>query len=101
MDAERSGDGITKELCKKTFCGDGCSKELRNRRIRKEQDRSITKEIGSGERVIKKTTGEVNEVRAMPGWERVRVQIDSSAVDTVGPKEFARALVAKQTEMST
>ncbi len=28
-DAERSGDSITKELSKKRFCGDGCSKVLR------------------------------------------------------------------------
>ena len=58
------------------------------------------KEIGSVERVIKKTKGDVNEVRATPGWERVRVQIDSGAVDTVGPKEIARAFEMKETEMS-
>jgi hypothetical protein len=32
--------------------------------------------------------------------ERVRVQIDSGAIDTVGPKEFARACEMKETEMS-
>ena len=52
--------------------------------------RSRVKEISSVERVIQKAKGEVNEVRATPGWERVRVQIDSGAIDTVGPKEMAR-----------
>ncbi len=47
------------------------------------------KEIGSVERVIQKTKGEVNEARATPGWERVRIQIDSGAIDTVGPKDIA------------
>ncbi len=42
----------------------------------------------------------MNEVRATPGWERVRVQIDSGAIDTVGPKEKAKALDVKETEMS-
>ena len=31
------------------------------------------KEIGSVERVIPKTKGEVNEVRATPGWERKKL----------------------------
>ncbi len=33
----------------------------------------------------------------MPGWERVRAQIDSEAVDTVGPKDLVRALELKET----
>ena len=37
-------------------------------------------------------TGEVNEVRGAPGWERVRVPIDSGAIDTMGPTEVAKAL---------
>ncbi len=48
----------------------------------------------------KQTKGEVNEVRATPGWERVRVQIDSGAIDAVGPKEIAKAFEMKETEMS-
>ncbi len=35
-----------------------------------------------------------------PGWERVGVQIDSGAIDTVGPKEIANAFEMKETEMS-
>ena len=42
----------------------------------------------------------MNEVRATPGCERVRVQIDSGAIDTVGPKEIAKAFEVKETEMS-
>ncbi len=57
-------------------------------------------EIGRVERVIKNTKGEVNEVRAMPGWERARVQVDAGAIDAVGPKEIARAHEMKETEMS-
>ncbi len=49
------------------------------------------KEVGSVERVIHKTKGEVNEARATPGWERVRAQIDSGAIDTVGPEDIAGA----------
>ncbi len=48
--------------------------------------------ISSVERVGKSSKGDVSEIRATPGWERVGVQIDSGAVDTVGPKEFSRAL---------
>jgi hypothetical protein len=51
-------------------------------------------------RVIKKGEGEVNEVRVLPGWERLRVQIDSGAVDRVGPSEVAKALEPQETEMS-
>ncbi len=57
------------------------------------------KEIGSAERVIKKTKGEVNEVRATPGCERVREQIDSKTIDTVVPKQIARAFDMKETAM--
>ncbi len=58
------------------------------------------KEISSVERVTQKANGEVNEVRATSGWERARVQIDSGAIDTVGPQEMARAFEMKETEMS-
>ncbi len=52
------------------------------------------------ERVVQKTDREVNEVRATPGWERVRIQVDSGAIDTVGPKEIAGAFKMRETEMS-
>ena len=42
----------------------------------------------------------VNEIRAMPRWESVRVQIDSGAIDTVGPKEIAKAFGMKETVLS-
>ncbi len=58
------------------------------------------REIGSVERVIQKTKGEGNEVRATPGWEGVRIQIDSGAIDTVGPKGIAGAFEMRETEMS-
>ncbi len=51
-------------------------------------------------RVVQKAKGEVSEVRATPGWERVRVQTDSGAIDTVGPSEVAKAFEMKETEMS-
>ncbi len=38
-----------------------------------------------------------NEVRETPAWERVRIQIYSGAVDTVGPKEIAKAFEMKET----
>ncbi len=50
------------------------------------------------ERVVRGSSGDVNEVT--PGWERVRVQIDSGANDAVGPKEVARAFELKETVMS-
>ncbi len=44
--------------------------------------------------------GEVNEIRATPGWERGRVQIDTGAIDAVGPKEIVQAFEMKETIMS-
>ncbi len=43
--------------------------------------------------------GEVNEVRETPGWERIRFQIDSVAIDTVDPEEIAIAFEMKETAM--
>ncbi len=51
------------------------------------------------ERIVKKTNEKGYEVRATPGWERVRVQIASGAIDAVGPKEIAKAFEMKETEM--
>ncbi len=52
------------------------------------------------ERVIQKTKREANEARATPGWERVRIQGDSGAIDTVGPKDISGAFKMRKTEMS-
>ncbi len=42
----------------------------------------------------------MNEIRATPGWERARAQIDAGAVDTVGPEETPQAFEMKETMMS-
>ena len=57
-------------------------------------------EIGSVEKDTKDKRGEVNEVKATPGWEKVRIQVDSGAIDTVGPKSMAGAFRMRETEMS-
>ena len=98
--SKSTGDRMKRELSKKRFCGSGCSKKSCSHQGCEERIRSGLKEVSSVERVIQKTKGEVNEVRATPGWERVRVQIDSGAIDTVGPKEIAGAFKMRQTEMS-
>ncbi len=74
--------------------------KLGDHRICKERVRSSAQEISSVETVaLKKTKGGVKEVRATPGWEpgweRVRVQIDSGAMDTAGPKDTAKAFEMK------
>ncbi len=58
------------------------------------------KEIVSVEKVAKDMKGDVNEARATPGWEKGRIQVDSGAIDTVGPKYMAGAFKMKETEMS-
>ena len=107
VEAEKLGDSIKEELSKSKeehsknkFCGSGCVKKACNHQSCREKVRSSMKEIGSVERVIQKTEGEVNEVRATPGWERVRIQVDSGAIDTVGPKDIAGAFKMRETEMS-
>ena len=107
MEAEKSGDSSKEELpkskeeqSKTKFCGSGCVKKACNHQGCGEKVRSSMKEIGSVERVIQKTKREVNEVRATPGWERVRIQVDSGAIDTVGPKDIAGAFKMRETEMS-
>ncbi len=47
--------------------------------------------IHSVERDARINRGEINEVRETPEWESIRVQIDLGALDTVGPKEIAKA----------
>ncbi len=80
---------------------------MHNRWICKENIRSCTgvvskssgDETGSVERAIKKSKGEVSEVRALPGREMTTVHIDSGAVDAAGPKEIAKALEMRQTDV--
>jgi hypothetical protein len=52
------------------------------------------------EKASKDKKGEVNEVRATPGWEKIRIQVDSRAIDTVGPMSMAGAFKMRETEMS-
>ena len=52
--------------------------------------------IGCVDRICR----EVNAVASTPGWERIRVQVDSGAVDTVTPKCTASAFKLKPTEAS-
>ncbi len=52
------------------------------------------------ERVSKRSKGEVNEIRATPAWEIIQVQIDSGAIDTVVPREIAKAVDMRETVMS-
>ncbi len=40
--------------------------------------------------------GEVSEVKETPGWKRIRVQVGSGVIDTVGPKETAKACEMKE-----
>ena len=44
--------------------------------------------------------GEVGAVSEQEGWEKIRAQIDSGAIDTVGPRSVAKALQMKETAMS-
>jgi hypothetical protein len=43
---------------------------------------------------------EINEAREKDGWERVRVQVDSGAIDTVAPKGVAAELPIRETRAS-
>ncbi len=56
--------------------------------------------VNGVENVSETSKEEVNEIRATPGWETSRVQVDSGAFDAVGPKEIARARETKQTIVS-
>ncbi len=38
----------------------------------------------------------MSEVQKAPGWERIRVQIDSRTIDTVALRNFAKLLELKQ-----
>ena len=89
-----------KPFQKTKFCGSKCAEKVCSHQSCGRGARSSVKEIGSMNRIAQNTKGEVNEVRATPGWERVRIQIDSGAIDTVGPKEIAGAFKMRETEMS-
>jgi hypothetical protein len=41
----------------------------------------------------------VNEDRTTPGWEGVRVQIDSGAIDTIAQKNIAKPFEMKERQM--
>ncbi len=56
--------------------------------------------IGSMEKDTRIDRGGINEARETLGWEMIRVQVDSAAVDAVGPKEVVRAFEMKETAMS-
>ncbi len=42
----------------------------------------------------------MTEVRKTPGWERIRVQVASGAIDTAGPKDISRTFRVKETLIS-
>jgi hypothetical protein len=98
---------FTKGLSKRNFGGDNHPKESRSRRSCDEAARSRTevasrsgaRDVGSVERVTQGSSREASEIRATPGWEKVRVQTDSGAIDAVGPKEVAKALAMKEAVM--
>ncbi len=56
--------------------------------------------INTVKRDARVNKGEVYEARETPGWERIRIKSDSGSIDTVGPKEIAKALEMKETIMS-
>ena len=60
--------------------------------------RQCTNELSCIDHVSKVFKKEINEVKQ--GWERIRVQIDSGAVDTVAPKHVARAFKLCETKAS-
>ena len=65
------------------FCG-----RFGSRCVKNVCDHRGCNEIGSVEKASKDKKGEVNEVSATPGWEKIRIQVDSGAIDTVGPKRW-------------
>ena len=57
-------------------------------------------QVFSTNSIDKKCIGEIGAVNKYPGWERIRVQVDSGAIDTVAPKNVAAAFDIKETEAS-
>ena len=56
--------------------------------------------VGSIERAGVNAANGANGASNRPGWERIAVQIDSGAIDAVGPKEIASAFGMKETPKS-
>ncbi len=117
VDADGSGDSLAKELLKskssepkatteksikgllkRSLSADSYFKELHNRRSCDEAMWGCTEVVsrsgarGSVERVTKGSQGKVDEIGATPGWERVRIQIDSGATDTIDLKEICQGV---------
>ncbi len=61
-----------------------CSGHFLKSPVDEEMRRKVHPMINSIQRDRRIAKGEVNEVRETPGWERIRVQIDSGAIDAVG-----------------
>jgi len=55
-------------------------------------------QLNSIDRASKENVGEINEVEA--GWEKIKVQVDSGAIDTVAPKSVAKKFELKETPAS-
>ena len=55
-------------------------------------------QLNSIDRVTKASAGEINEVEA--GWEKIKVQVDSGAIDTVAPRSVAKRFELKETSAS-
>ena len=49
---------------------------------------------------VDRSINEVTDEVKFPGWEKVKVQVDSGAVDTVTPKDTAKAYEVKPTKAS-
>ncbi len=56
--------------------------------------------INSVKRDARINRGEVDEIRETARWDRIMVQVDSGAIDTVGQKEIPKAFEMKETMMS-
>jgi hypothetical protein len=78
-----SGVAPKQRICRGTVasCTQGCCRQL-----------------CSIDRPPKGSNREINEVRA--GWERIRVQVDSGAIDTVAPKDVAKKFALRETPAS-
>ena len=55
-------------------------------------------QLNSIDRAPKANVGEINEVEA--GWGKIKVQVDSGAIDTVAPKNVAKKFELKETPAS-
>ena len=75
--------------------------EMPEMRGRSTIKRRITGSLGGINSVDKldsgRGAGEINEVHMKNGWEKVRVQVGSGAIDTVAPREVAAGLPIRET----